>query len=141
VVRTADATTVGVAYDLGRATAATRYLLRNLTALVLEANHDDLLLRTSSYPPVVQQRIAGSAGHLSNRAAAELVAELHHPGLSVVVLAHLSQECNTAADARGAVEPALKRAGFRGTLYVAEQDAPLPAIELKAGPAQLALSL
>jgi len=26
-------------------------------------------------------------------------------------------------------------------LYVAEQDAPLPAIELKAGPAQLALSL
>jgi phosphoribosyl 1,2-cyclic phosphodiesterase len=132
---------VGVAYDLGRATAATRYLLRNLTALVLEANHDDLLLRTSSYPPVVQQRIAGSAGHLSNRAAAELVAELHHPGLSVVVLAHLSQECNTAADARGAVEPALKRAGFRGTLYVAEQDAPLPAIELKAGPAQLALSL
>jgi phosphoribosyl 1,2-cyclic phosphodiesterase len=141
VVRTADATTVGVAYDLGRATAATRYLLRNLTALVLEANHDDLLLRTSSYPPVVQQRIAGSAGHLSNRAAAELVAELHHPGLSVVVLAHLSQECNTATDARGAVEPALKRAGFRGTLYVAEQDAPLPAIELKAGPAQLALSL
>jgi phosphoribosyl 1,2-cyclic phosphodiesterase len=141
VVRTADAAAVGVAYDLGRATAATRYLLRDLTAIVIEANHDDVLLRTSSYPPVVQQRIAGSAGHLSNRAAAELLAELQHPGLAVVVLAHLSQQCNTAADARKAVEPALERAGFRGALYVAEQDAPLPAIELRAGPAQLALAL
>jgi len=140
-VRTVDAAAVGVAYDLGRATTATRYLLRDLTAIVLEANHDDLMLRTSSYPPVVQQRIAGSAGHLSNRAAAELLAELQHPGLAVVVLAHLSQQCNTAADARGTVEPALRQAGFRGMLYVAEQDAPLPAIELRAGPAQISLAL
>jgi len=140
-VRTRDATAVGVAYDLGRATAATRYLLRDLTAIVLEANHDDLLLRTSGYPPVVQQRIASSAGHLSNRAAAELLAELHHPGLSVVVLAHLSQQCNTAADARGTVEPALRRAGFRGARYVAEQDVPLPAIELRPGPMQISLAL
>lgn len=141
VIRTADAAALGVAYDLGRPMTATRYLLRDLTAIVLEANHDDVLLRTSGYPPVVQQRIASSTGHLSNRAAAELLAELHHPGLAVVVLAHLSQQCNTAADARGTVEPALRRAGFRGTLYVAEQDAPLPAIELRAGPAQLPLAL
>src|SRR6185312_2207765 len=118
-----DGTAVGVAYDLGRPTAAVRYLLQNLTALVLEANHDEVQLRTSGYPPVVQRRIAGSSGHLSNRAAAELLCELHHPGLSVVVLAHLSQQCNSAADARGTVEPALRRAGFRGALYVAEQDA------------------
>jgi phosphoribosyl 1,2-cyclic phosphodiesterase len=140
-VRTRDAASLGVAYDFGRATTATRYLLRDLTALVVEANHDDLLLRTSAYPPVVQQRIASSAGHLSNRAAAELLAELHHPGLTVVVLAHLSQLCNTAAEARSAVEPALRRAGFRGALYVAEQDAPLPAIELNPGPAQISLAL
>ena len=89
----------------------------------------------------MQQRIASSAGHLSNRAAAELLAELHHPGLSVVVLAHLSQQCNTAADARGTVEPALRRAGFRGALYVAEQDVPLPAIELRPGPMQISLAL
>ena len=116
VVRTADAAALGVAYDFGRANTATRYLFRDLTAIVLEANHDDILLRTSGYPPVVQQRIAGSAGHLSNRAAAELLAELSHPGLGVVVLAHLSQRCNTAAEARSAVEPALRRAGFRGLL-------------------------
>jgi len=141
-VRTADGTGVGVAYDLGRPTAGVRYLLRDLTALVLEANHDEVALRTSGYPPVVQRRIAGSGGHLSNRAAAELLAELHHPGLSVVVLAHLSQRCNTAADARATVAPALRRVGFAGTLHVAPQDAPLPPIEVR-GPerAQLVLGL
>jgi phosphoribosyl 1,2-cyclic phosphodiesterase len=141
-VRTADGTGIGMAYDLGRPTAAVRYLLRNLTALVLEANHDEVALRTSGYPPVVQRRIAGSGGHLSNRAAAELLAELYHPGLSVVVLAHLSERCNSAADARAAVAPALRRVGFDGTLLVAAQDAPLPVIEFTApGRTQLQLAL
>lgn len=123
---------VGVAYDLGRPTAAVRYLLRELTAVVLEANHDEILLRTSGYPPSVQQRIAGSGGHLSNRAAAELLAELHHPGLGAVVLAHVSQRCNSADAARAAVEPPLRRAGFRGSLHVAPQDEPLAPIPVSA---------
>jgi phosphoribosyl 1,2-cyclic phosphodiesterase len=128
VVRGSDGTRVGVAYDLGRPTSAVRYLLRDLTAIVLEANHDEVQLRTSAYPPVVQRRIAGSGGHLSNRAAAQLLAELHHPGLSIVVLAHLSQQCNSAAHARATVAPALRRVGFEGVLHVADQDEPLPPI-------------
>ena len=142
VVRSSDGTSVGVAYDLGRPTSAVRYLLRNLTAIVLEANHDEVQLRTSDYPPVVQRRISGSTGHLSNRAAAELLAELHHPGLGAVVLAHLSEHCNTAADARATVAPALRRAGFRGALHVADQDRPLQPILIvqKAG-VQLGLAL
>jgi phosphoribosyl 1,2-cyclic phosphodiesterase len=128
VVRGSGGISVGVAYDLGRPTTAVRYLLRDLTAIVLEANHDEVQLRTSGYPPVVQRRIAGSAGHLSNRAAAQLLAELHHPGLSIVVLAHLSERCNTAAEARATVGPALRRAGFDGALHVADQDVPLPPI-------------
>jgi len=139
-VQVADGTGIGVAYDLGRPTAAVRYLLRNLTALVLEANHDEVALRTSGYPPVVQRRIAGSGGHLSNRAAAELLAELHHPGLAVVVLAHLSQRCNTAEDARATVTPVLRRLGFTGALHVASQDGPLPPIQVVA-PARAQLSL
>jgi phosphoribosyl 1,2-cyclic phosphodiesterase len=141
-VECADGTRVGVAYDLGRPTAAVRYLLRNLTAIVLEANHDDVLLRTSGYPPVVQRRIAGSGGHLSNRAAAQLLADVHHPGLGVVVLAHLSRQCNTAEDARATVAPALRRAGFGGALHVADQDRPLgPIPVLPAEGAQLRLAL
>jgi hypothetical protein len=71
---------------------------------------------------VVQQRIAGAGGHLSNRAAAELLADLVHPELAVVVLAHLSVRCNTRDHAHGAVAPALETAGFTGELHVAGQD-------------------
>jgi phosphoribosyl 1,2-cyclic phosphodiesterase len=142
VVRGSEGASVGIAYDLGRPTTAVRYLLRNLTAIVLEANHDEVQLRTSEYPPVVQRRIAGSAGHLSNRAAAELLVDLHHPGLLAVVLAHLSQQCNTAAEARATVARALRRAGFRGALHVADQDKPLaPILVVRRAGAQLALAL
>lgn len=130
VVRVSNGTSIGVAYDLGRPTSAVRYLLRDLTAIVLEANHDEFQLRTSGYPPVVQRRIAGSGGHLSNRAAAELLAEVHHPGLSIVVLAHLSERCNTADEARATVAPALRRVGFGGALHVADQDEPLAPIRV-----------
>lgn len=142
VVRGSEGATVGVAYDLGRPTTAVRYLLRNLTAIVLEANHDEVQLRTSEYLPVVQRRIAGSGGHLSNRAAAELLAELYHPGLRAVVLAHLSHQCNTAAEARATVAPTLRRAGFRGALHVADQDRPLaPILVMQRAGIQLGLAL
>ncbi len=126
----AGGATIGVAYDLGRSTTAVRYLLRDCTALILEANHDDVQLRTSGYPPVVQQRIAGSGGHLSNRAAAEMIGGLLHPGLELVVLAHLSERCNSEACARAAVEPVLRKAKWPGSLHVARQDYPLAALSI-----------
>ncbi len=135
---------IGVAYDLGRPTASVRWLLRELDALVIEANHDEVMLRTSDYPPAVQERIVGSGGHLSNRAAAELIGEVMHPGLGTVVLAHLSARCNTPEAARAAVEPALAAAGFTGQLHVALQDHPLPSLAVRpAGitPVQVALGL
>ena len=142
VVRGSEGASVGVAYDLGRPTTAVRYLLRNLSAIVLEANHDEVQLRTSEYPPVVQRRISGSSGHLSNRAAAELLVELHHPGLLAVVLAHLSQQCNTAAEARATVTRALRRVRFRGVLHVADQDRPLqPILIVQRVGVQLGLAL
>lgn len=142
VARQAGGIGVGVAYDLGRATTAVRYLLRGLTALVLEANHDEVRLRMSGYPPTVQRRIAGSVGHLSNRAAAALLKELYHPELAAVVLAHLSQRSNTREDALATVGATLKRAGFAGTLHVADQDTPTGPIRLdRPVQAQLRLAL
>jgi len=133
VVRSHDGErSVGVAHDLGRPSAALRYFLRGLSALVLEANHDEVMLRTSDYPAVVRQRIAGSGGHISNRAAAELLAEVSHAGLCHVVLAHLSERCNTEAEARSAAEAALREAGYGGALHVARQDAAVGPFELVA---------
>jgi len=124
-VTTSTGLSVGIAYDFGRATQALRYLFRRVNAVVLEANYDEVMLRTSDYPASVQHRIAGSGGHLSNSASARLLQELHHPGLTTVVLAHLSRRCNSPEAARAAVEPVLRAAGFIGRLVVATQDAPL----------------
>jgi phosphoribosyl 1,2-cyclic phosphodiesterase len=116
---------VAVALDVGRTTSGLELLLRGASTVVLEANHDDILLRTGGYPPSVRERIAGSGGHLSNRAAAELLESVCHAGLETVVLAHLSAQCNTPALARAAAIAALRRRGFRGNLLVAAQDQPL----------------
>ena len=137
-VRLPDDTTLGMATDLGRPTQAVRWFLRERHCLVLEANHDEVMLRTSGYPPVVQQRIAGHGGHLSNDSCASLLGELAHPGLMTVVLAHLSQRCNSEPAADAAVRPALERAGFRGELIFATQDGPMKPVRIR-GPLQGAL--
>ncbi|HEV8600955.1 MAG TPA: MBL fold metallo-hydrolase [Gemmatimonadales bacterium] len=129
-ITTTSGVRLGIAYDFGRATQALRYHFRAMNAVILEANYDELMLRTSDYPASVQHRIAGSAGHLSNRATAQLLQELLHPGLGTVVLAHLSQRCNSPEVARRTVEPVLRGCGFRGEFHVAVQDAPLPPIRL-----------
>lgn len=134
-VTTAGGLAVGIAYDFGRPTQALRYHFRALHAVVLEANYDEVMLRTSQYPPAVQHRIAGSGGHLSNRASAQLLQELYHPGLGTVVLAHLSQRCNSPEVARETVEPILRTSGFSGQLAVALQDAPLRPLTLARSPA------
>jgi phosphoribosyl 1,2-cyclic phosphodiesterase len=129
-VATAGGARIGYATDLGRPGTAVRWLFRQLTAVVLEANYDEVLLRTSEYPVSVQQRIAGFGGHLSNGDAADLLKEMYHPGLQAVVLAHLSQQCNTEQHARDRVGGVLQELGFRGRLEVATQHLPLAAIEL-----------
>lgn len=120
----------GLATDLGAPTAGVRHALHRCHVLVLEANHDEILLREGSYPASVKARIAGPRGHLSNRAAAHLAVELHHPMLAAVVLAHMSQECNEPELARAAVAQALAQVGYRGALLVARQDEPLGPIDV-----------
>ncbi len=134
-VRCADGAALAVATDLGRPTQAIRWFLRERHCLVLEANHDEVMLRMSGYPPVVQQRIAGAGGHLSNEACAQLLAEVHHPHLATVVLAHLSQRCNSPTTAEGTVAAALADVGFQGTLHLATQDGPMAPIAVP-GPSQ-----
>lgn len=133
---------MGVATDLGRPTAGIRHALSGCHLLVLEANHDEVLLQDAPYPWSVKARIRSSHGHLSNRAAAQFATELWHPRLCAVVLAHLSAESNDPELARRTVGKALRGAGFRGELLVAPQDEPLPFLDLAAleerlGPPQL----
>lgn len=137
-VTTPSGISLGAAYDLGRPTQAVRWFLRDRHCLILEANHDESLLRTSGYPAGVQQRIAGPGGHLSNFDAARLLGELYHDALQTVVLAHLSQRCNTHDAARTTVSELLATCGFVGDLVLAAQDGPMLPIEI-TGPLQQSL--
>ena len=133
---------VGIATDLGRPTAQVRHALSDCDLLVLEANHDEVMLHMSAYPASVKRRISSSHGHLSNQAAARLVTELMHPRLSGVVLAHLSAACNRPALARQVVGEALEKVGWQGHLEVASQHRPTALLDLeelryRAGPSQL----
>lgn len=121
---------LGVATDLGRPTAPVRHALAGCHFLVLEANHDEVLLREGPYPWSVKERIRSSRGHLSNRMAADLAVELLHGELYGVLLAHLSRECNAPDRAKSVVDRALRRAGFEGLVEVAGQDGPTPLFDL-----------
>lgn len=116
-------TRLGIAYDLGHVPARIEQAMRQLDALILESNHDEAMLRAGPYPKVVQDRIAGGDGHLSNRAAAELARRVAHGGLRHVVLAHLSEHNNTPEVAHATVGSSLRATAFRGTLSVARQNA------------------
>jgi phosphoribosyl 1,2-cyclic phosphodiesterase len=129
-VTTSEGTAIGIAFDFGRPTQALRFHFRALHAVIVESNYDEVMLRTSGYPVSVQHRIAGSGGHLSNRATAQFLGELFQPSLGLVILAHVSQQCNAPEVARQTIEPVLRARGFRGEVHVAEQEQPLQAIQV-----------
>lgn len=144
VVDPGTGTRLGVATDLGRPTAGIRHALSRCHILVLEANHDEVLLQEAPYPWSVKARIRSSHGHLSNHAAARFARELFHDGLLAVVLAHLSAESNRPEMARKVVAAALKEVGYRGVVEVAGQDDPLPLLDVvelrrRREPGQLSL--
>lgn len=111
-----------VAYDLGCITQPISDALKDIDLLVIEANHDEVMLQHGPYPPSVRSRIAGRRGHLSNSAATTLVRGVAHRALKHVILAHLSESCNTPALALGAVREGLARTKFAGRVTAAPQD-------------------
>ncbi|MCU0858551.1 MAG: MBL fold metallo-hydrolase [Pontiellaceae bacterium] len=102
---------VGIATDLGIVTHLVREKLRTCRVIVIEANHDEALLHEADRPWSLKQRIRGNQGHLSNRAAAALMAEIAGDGLEHLFLAHLSSDCNSPDHARKTVETMLAEAG------------------------------
>lgn len=121
---------LGLAADLGCRTSLAWGRLRDLDVLILETNHDLDMLRNGPYPWSLKQRVAGRHGHLSNREAAEGLAELVGDRLRRVVLYHLSRTNNLPALAAAAVGEALDREGCPALLAITEQDHPTPWLEV-----------
>ena len=109
---------LGLLTDSGYVPEMIKHHLRSCHALVLESNHDLEMLMGSGRPWQLIDRIRGRHGHLSNEQCAEVLAAVAPGGLlEIVVLAHLSEDCNTPALARNSARSTLQRCG-RDTVRV-----------------------
>jgi len=112
---------LGVLTDVGTSTPHITAMLNGCDALVLECNHDVRMLATSRYPPSLKARIGGDHGHLSNEAAAAILAALDRSRLKHVVAAHLSQQNN---------QPELAQAALAAVLGAATEEVMVASQEL-----------
>lgn len=97
---------LGVLTDAGSITPHLLAHLRDCDALLLECNHDAQMLAASAYPASLKARIGGRFGHLSNDAAAAILAQCMHSGVRHLVAAHLSEQNNRPELARQALAAA-----------------------------------
>lgn len=120
---------IGIATDLGHANNLVCHHLLECDVLVVESNHDMELLRQSSRPWSLKQRILSRHGHLSNDASQELIAKIIHDRTRHIVLAHASQDCNRYEIVEACARDGLTAIGRSDIIpLVARQDKGLPTI-------------
>lgn len=85
---------LGILTDLGCYNDYTVECLKGMNAVLLEANHDVNMLQVGPYPYYLKKRILGDRGHLSNERSGQLLSEILHDNLQMVILGHLSKENN-----------------------------------------------
>ena len=85
---------ISIATDIGQMTNSILKELEESLFILLEANYDPDVLRCSSYPFPLKNRIAGPTGHLSNEMAGKTISHLLKSGLKNAMLGHLSKESN-----------------------------------------------
>ena len=113
-VARASGVAVGFLTDLGYATKLVLERVRGCDALLLEANYDLELLRNDTKRPwPTKQRIMARHGHLSNEAAAGVLAEIVDGRLRQVFLGHKSADCNTHELAEQTVSGKLQELGVQ----------------------------
>lgn len=111
---------IGLASDLGSVTPGVVEALRGASLLLIEANYDEKMLMTGSYPEFLKRTIKGSNGHLSNLDAGVLSSKTASELTRRIVLVHLSKENNTPEKAKETVEGVLKKARISSPVEVAE---------------------
>jgi phosphoribosyl 1,2-cyclic phosphodiesterase len=107
---------ISVTTDMARPTKSVIDHMADSDVIVIESNYDVEMLENSARPAWLKRRIRQD-GHLSNDQCAESLLKIIDRSQSAptsVVLAHISQECNTNALALECTESALKGQGISG---------------------------
>lgn len=117
-IKLSDELKVAVCTDLGIVTDEVRNALSGSDLVMIESNHDPVMLRLGPYTPELKIRVGGDKGHLANAVSAALVGELFKTGTRRFVLAHLSENNNTPEKAESAARAALASAGAKNNDYI-----------------------
>lgn len=126
--RIEDGCVFALATDMGCVTDEILSGVMGADAVIIEANHDEQMLRYGNYPFALKRRILSDHGHLSNADCARLARLLAENGTRYIILGHLSRENNTPALAERTVAAALE--GLDVRLFTAPEASPLD-IELE----------
>lgn len=86
--------TMVMATDLGCVTSDVLRHAQNADILCIESNYDLELLKRSSYPTFLKQRIRSKTGHLPNEGVRGILSRMNKIPQNLVLM-HLSQESNT----------------------------------------------
>jgi len=121
---------LAIATDLGFATKLLIEKIKEATTLIIESNHDEVVLLTGSYPWELKQRVKSTRGHLSNKQAVGVVSQIIHNRLANLILAHLSEINNTPELALKEMTNYLNEIKSEVKLFVANQHKPTPIIEV-----------
>lgn len=122
-----------MATDLGHAPDALFDEFSRAQIVVIESNHDVEMLKQAPRPLHVKQRILSDRGHLSNEQCAAFLARLCRSWRpDMVLLAHLSQECNTPQLALTSARHGLRCSGWHDSIQLdyCRQCEPGPAVNI-----------
>lgn len=124
-----NGTQLGYCTDTGKVTHLMGQRLKKCHGVILECNHDPILLKNGPYPLSLQQRVRSSQGHLANKDAAEFLEQIIHEELQHVVLAHLSEQNNQPEIAMAEVKKVIGEAESPH-IHLASQCTPLELLRL-----------
>jgi phosphoribosyl 1,2-cyclic phosphodiesterase len=102
IVRNGDRS-LGILTDLGSFDDVLVETYSGCDSLLLEANHDPMLLSQGPYPPQLKRRVGGPWGHLSNQQAAAFLMQMDTHRLHHLVVGHISRKNNSLSLAQNAL--------------------------------------
>lgn len=85
---------LGLLTDVGSITPLIEQTLSGCDALLLEANHDMLMLEQGEYPEHLKRRVGGRLGHLNNVQSASLLEKIDASKLQHIMAMHISEKNN-----------------------------------------------
>ena len=125
VITSSEGERLAICTDLGYIPEKVKSSLKGCSNVIIESNHDIMMLENGTYPYSVKRRILSNLGHLSNQTCSEILPFLVENGTKNIVLSHLSFHNNLPNLALESAYYALHNYGIRPHLDVSVSVAPI----------------